>query len=351
MKVIGQDVSFSLLASEKAVPSFRLSNIDILKCNPAWKERGDSFFSNLDRRIQDTYGYIYRYVSSAPYLGQDDGNTSESLSQKALAQLIESGITKKYPPEFLIHGTTTSSRYSSTQSAALAASLGLEIPAPEVKSGCATGLVSMQMALNNLRLGYDCGLVVIGETLSRLQDPQNISSSVGLADAAAALVFSKQKVPSAPWITFEKSLHYTDGSACDFMTTRGKLPLSKTQVVEREFVLTGDEEAFHTKARYHYLRLIETILPTPEEKASVQWILGHQVNRSLLEDCQKTSRLSGKFFWVNEEYGNIGSVSIPVALHEGFKRKIFSSGDRVLLITVGGGMNCIAQLWKIIETP
>jgi len=349
MKVIGQDVSFSIVAAEQAVPSLQLSNIDILKTNPDWKDRDESFFQNLDRRIQETYGYVTRYVSSAPSMEKDDGNTSESLALQALQKVLDLDLIKKIPPEFLIHGTTTSSRYSSTQSAALALSLGLEISAPEVKAGCATGLVAIQMALNNLKLGYDQGLVVISETLSRLQDPKNISSSLGLADAAAALMFSKQKHASTPWIRAEKSLHYTDGSACDMMTTRGRMPLLQGHSVDREFILSGDESAFQEKARQHYLRLIETLLPTSKERSSVNWILSHQVNRSLLEETQKASGLSGQIFWVNEQYGNIGSVSIPICLYEGLKRKIFSDKDRLLLITVGGGMNCVAQLWQIIE--
>lgn len=342
IKVISPDVSFCLAETNVAVPTFRLSNMDILSEAPSLKGRNESFLKNFDERIRTTYGYVHRWVSYAPYLKKDDGSTSESLAIRAFQS-----VTKTVRPEFLVHGTTTSARYTSTQSSALASALGYELPAAEVKAGCGTGLVATQMALNYLSQGYSSGVVVASETLSRVQDPQNVGSWLGLADAAAALLITKNPTDAGTRFKCERSLHYTDGSGFETMITRGLLPLNPGHVVGNEFILSGDQDAFLELAKKHYQKLVTTILPTANDRASIQWVLTHQVNRSIIQDCLNSTGVSGEVFWINDEYGNIGSVSVLACLHEAIKKNIFRKGDRILLMTVGGGLNCVAMVWTV----
>ena len=343
MKVIELNLPFKIVCSSVAKPSRSFSNIEILQRIPEFSEKSNYYLQAADRRIQESFGYENRYLSFAPQFNYDDGLTSEDLAVTALRQCL---IQADIQPELLIHGTTTSSRYTSTQAAGLAQKMDSMIPAFEVKAGCASGMVAMQSAFMWMSQGYDSALMVVAETLSRVQSPLNPSSGLGLADAAAALMLQRTPANIADF-TCEKILYYTDGSAADLMTSRVQLPLKKGSVVEHEFSISGNEALFQEKAQFHYQNMIRTLLPEQSDRDSIQWVLSHQVNRSLIEHCLNECHLHAQALWINKEYGNIGSVSIPALLHHFHTlNNQFQSRDRLLLITVGGGMNCQAQLWR-----
>ncbi|MFI1980647.1 3-oxoacyl-ACP synthase III family protein [Streptomyces wedmorensis] len=76
----------------------------------------------------------------------------------------------------------------------------------------------------------------------------------------------------------------------------------------------------------------------------------HQANGVMLGELVERSGLSGaRTHLVVEEYGNMGSASLPFALDRANRANAFSDGDLVLLAGFGGGMSIGACLlrWRV----
>jgi 3-oxoacyl-[acyl-carrier-protein] synthase-3 len=75
----------------------------------------------------------------------------------------------------------------------------------------------------------------------------------------------------------------------------------------------------------------------------------HQVNRGLVKEVfTKTGLGSVPVVWDSLENGNIGGASILFSLAKAFAEKKFKKGDRILVVSVGGGLSYGAQVWKIL---
>jgi 3-oxoacyl-[acyl-carrier-protein] synthase-3 len=73
----------------------------------------------------------------------------------------------------------------------------------------------------------------------------------------------------------------------------------------------------------------------------------HQANRFILEFLRKSMKIEiAKFFYYIENVGNTVSSTIPIALKEGIKAGIISSGKNVLLAGFGVGYSWGATILK-----
>jgi 3-oxoacyl-[acyl-carrier-protein] synthase III len=342
VKPIHYQLPLKLRGYGHAEPERSVTNIELLARTPQFKGRPDSFLEKVEERMVQGFGFKKRRMLALP--GDDISSIKESSEtlgvesgRKALLNLTER-------PEILIHGTTTTSRYTGSQATAIAGKLGLTIPAYETKAGCSTGLAGLHMAYSFLSSGYESALCVFSETLSKVIDLPNQEAWFGLADGAASLFISKTATGESDF-TVLKSLFFTDGEHIDLYSTQGMLPPTAPTLAAGGYVLRGDPEKLRQQALRRYQDLISTLL-TDEERRSIRHIMCHQVNRQLVTDVIELTGISGEPFWINHEYGNIGGTTIPFSICLAMEQKKFESGDLILLMSVGGGVSAAAQLWR-----
>ncbi len=79
----------------------------------------------------------------------------------------------------------------------------------------------------------------------------------------------------------------------------------------------------------------------------VQHFVPHQPNGILIQKLVEKAGLAGaRTHRTVEQYGNIGSASVPVALDAAHRSGAFSAGDNVMLAGFGGGMSIGACLLR-----
>src|SRR6185503_3112834 len=86
-----------------------------------------------------------------------DEETSELLALEAARRAL--GGHSGAELQAFIHGTTTTSRYTGSQAAAILGRLDSHASAWELKAGCSTSLASLHLAVALLGSGYDNVLV------------------------------------------------------------------------------------------------------------------------------------------------------------------------------------------------
>lgn len=192
MNILKPDIQFEITGTSRILPeSGPITNFEILKNFPRTADKSQGFLEKFAEKIGEEFGFHTRYWCHKPWESLDNSRelTSESLAIQAVEKLIA-----HYKPEdidaFLL-GSTTNKRFTGSQAAAVLGSLGLNAPAYDLKTGCSTSLSTLHFAYALMALGYQKILVCCSETLSKVIDPENEKTWIGLADGAASLLLEK----------------------------------------------------------------------------------------------------------------------------------------------------------------
>ncbi|KGP63968.1 3-oxoacyl-ACP synthase [Legionella norrlandica] len=343
MNILKPEICFDITAASRALPqSGPITNLEILKNFPRTSDKSQGFLEKFAEKIGEEFGFYTRYWCHKPWESLDTSRelTSESLAIQAVNQLLS-----QYRPEkieaFLL-GSTTNKRFTGSQAAAVLGNIGLNAPAYDLKTGCSTSLSTLHFAYALMALGYQKILVCCSETLSKVIDPENEKTWIGLADGAASLLLEKNK--TGPF-TIEQSFFSTDGRYVDAFTTQGVFPPTHEQIDSVGYHLVGDETLMKDLAYSRYMEMINNLLPTEKEKHEITWVIPHQVNRKLIEQVLRETHLTNKIIlWDADTIGNIGGASILYTLAKAVNEKLFDKPGKILLMSVGGGLSYAGQV-------
>lgn len=343
MQILKPNIRFNIVAAARIWPNFpAISNLDILQKFPRTAQKSAHFHQKMDEKIRDGFGYVNRYWSYKPWesLDQAINITTETLAKEAVEKVF-SQCDQRSLQAFLF-GSTTNKRYTGSQAAAVLGQFGLQLPAYDLKAGCSTSLATFHLAYALMSLGYNHILVSCAETLSKVIDPRNEKTWFGVADGAAALWLQKT---STGHFTIEKSFFTTDGTHADIYTTPGVLPPTHSQLDNHDYSLQGDEMLLKDLALERYLKMIDYMLPSQQERAEINWIIPHQVNRKIIDYVIEQKQLkNAQLLWDADQFGNLGGTSILFTLVRAIEEKVFNQNGKILLMSVGGGLSFAAQV-------
>jgi 3-oxoacyl-[acyl-carrier-protein] synthase-3 len=342
--VIDARVNVRVRGAGRAVPAGpALTNVDLLSLDADLRNRDAAFLGELGARIESKFGVSRRYLAHQPWRPRPDrGESSEDLAFEALKAAV--GETPGTGPSLLVHGTTTSSRYTGSQAAAILGRLGLVAPAFEIKAGCSTSVASLHMAVAFLLAGYPDVAVACAETLSRVMHPAIRETWFGLADGGAAVWLERDNV--SPDFAITRSMFSTDGQHVDLFTTRGLLPPTVDEIQANGYSLDGDKDRLGVLARARYTEMLDELFSETYPLSDVDWIVPHQVSRMVIDDVLRSRDCRAAVAWDALEVGNLGGASVLYSLARCLEQGVFRPGDRILLMSVGGGLSSGAQIWE-----
>ncbi len=324
-------------------PTESVDNFTLLKMHPDTAGKPDAFLKAMAQKIENAYGQGRRRMIRPP------GATppADELASEDLAVLASKEALQGKTPSVFVLGSTTSRRYTGSQAGATTAKLGLSIPSFETRAGCSTSQAALLYGYGLLRLGYPDVLVACAETLSKVIHPEIKETWFGFADGAGALWLASDD--KNPTFEVERVCFNTEGEFADMYTVPGRLPPEKSEVEAHRYSMSGDSQEMKELSLNRYVCTIEAILPTAADRADIQWIVPHQVNRGLLKEVfTKTGLDSVPVVWDSLDNGNIGGSSVLFSLAKAFAEKKFKKGDRILIVSVGGGLSYGAQIWKML---
>lgn len=322
-----------------------VSNAELLARDPEQQGRPPEALEALGRKLTARLGFSQRYLARLPGATSEpprpDEETSESLALAAARRALNGRSGAEL--EAFIHGTTTTSRYTGSQAAAILGRLESHAAAWELKAGCSTSLASLHLAVGLLGSGYGNVLVSCAETLSKVMNPALKETWYILADGGAALWLRRE--PVTPDFEIRQCLYATDGTLVDLYTTPGKLPPDRATLEQGGYCMFGDGARLRKEALRRYREMLQALFPGGRGLERIRWVVAHQINRKLIEQVCQESGLSARLVWSADRFGNLGGTSVLFSLSEALEQGLFEPGDSVLLMSVGGGLSFAMQHW------
>ncbi len=229
-------------------------------------------------------------------------------------------------------------------------------PVLDIKQQCAGLIYGMSIADHFIRAGtYKHVLIACSEVLSKRidgsYDGRNIAILLG--DGAGAAVVGPSNDPEQGIIS---TILHADGSEAKSLYTAAPGSASgKMCMVDKDDIDAGRVH-FRMDGRVVFEngvgRMSEAVFESFEANGvtfeDVDMLIPHQANLRMLEAIiQRVDAPEDKVFVNVEQYGNMASACLPIALDETRKQGKVNSGDLVLLVAFGSGFVWASALMRM----
>jgi 3-oxoacyl-[acyl-carrier-protein] synthase-3 len=229
----------------------------------------------------------------------------------------------------------------------LQAKLGLPgVPAIDIRQQCAGLIYGLSLADHFVRGGgYRHVLVACSEVLSKRidgsYDGRNIAILLG--DGAGAAVVGPAEGPDHAILS---TILHADGrgAKCLYTAAPGS-GLGRTEHITKDDIDAGrvhfrmdGKAVFQNGVDKMSEAVFESLRANGLALDQIDVLVPHQANLRMLEAIVAKTGVPREKVFVNvEEYGNIASASLPIALHEARQSGMARPGSLVMLVAFGSG--------------
>jgi len=235
--------------------------------------------------------------------------------------------------------------------------LGLSgIPVIDIKQQCAGLIYGLAIADHFVRAGtYRHVLVVCAEMLSKRidgsYDGRNIAILLG--DGAGAAVVGPSKSRSKGILS---TILHADGSGAKALVTAAPgSGLGRKEHITKDDIDSGrvhfrmdGKAVFENGVARMSGAVFESLSANGLTMDQIDVLIPHQANLRMLEAIVKQTGFPQEKVYVNvEEYGNIASASLPIALDEARRKGMVKPGSLVLLVAFGSGFVWASALLRL----
>lgn len=203
----------------------------------------------------------------------------------------------------------------------------------DISAACSGFVYGLSMGEKLIRTGKHLGMIIGGETLSKVIDWQDRSTAVLFGDGSAGVLLESTEEQH-----FFKEKLQADGSRSKCLTSgyaENNSPFYKKESVSSPY-LSMDGRAIYDFSLKDVAKNISEIVD--EE---VSYLLLHQANKRIIEKVAKRLAIPREKFLTNmEENGNTSAASIPLLLDKSVKEGVLSIGSKqkIVLTGYGGGL-------------
>lgn len=314
------------------IPSVRVDSTDL-----------DQRFGVAPGQVEQLTGIRTRYycneAETAPYIGAKaslDALRRADLSMKQIDALISvCGVSPQLVP--------------------CAASLILRemgeldagIPAFDVNATCLSFLAGFEMMSHLIAAGrYKRVLLVAAETPSVILDPRHLESASLIGDGAAAVILEPAAPGDGSGVLGARLETYPRGvEACEVKGLGTTLhPKGRRRTSDEDGYLKMDGQGIFRLTYSLMPRFMEQYLrDTGQAPDDIDLLIPHQASgpgvRVMLRRFVTPGAEGGRVFIYLEDYGNVGSASIPLGIHLAIEQGRMKRGTRVLLVGTGAGLS------------
>jgi 3-oxoacyl-[acyl-carrier-protein] synthase-3 len=282
-------------------------------------------------------GFKKRYWTHTPgTIISHDELTSADLMIEAAENAIKDSNINKDEIDFVIAVTITSPRYSTSMGAFVAGKLGINAPAFEMKSGCASNIFSITLAAQLLQNGARNVLITCGETTTKILKLNSTMAYAG-GDAGAAIVLSRTDNNDKGIVAAYLN---TNGSYSSYMGVSGLMPPNQQDLDHENYYLTyveGAEDFLQDAWSSTPEILYNASGIKPDE---IDCLIPHQVHKKRTIAAAQAACISiDKTINIIGDIANCGSSTILVALDYARKNNKLTKDQTALLIAAGGGIS------------
>ncbi|MBM3861891.1 MAG: ketoacyl-ACP synthase III [Verrucomicrobia bacterium] len=274
----------------------------------------------------------------------------------ARAAVADAGLQMK-DIDLLIMNTITPDHADPGTAFFLQAKLGLPgIPAIEIRQQCAGLIYGLAIADSFIKAGaYRHVLIVCAEMLSKRIDGSYDGRNIGilLGDGAGAVVVGASDDPKRGILS---TILHADGTGAKALYTAAPGSGSgRTSYITKEDVEAGSvhfrmdgKAVFENGVAGMSGAAFESLQVNGLTLDDIDVLIPHQANLRMLEAVVAKVGMPKERVFVNvEEYGNMASACLPVALDQARKSGMVKDGKSVLLVAFGSGFVWASALLRM----
>jgi len=297
-----------------------------------------------DEWITSRTGIKQRRISS--------GEKTYQMAAKAAKEAIKNAGIEKEEIDLIILATITPDFFMPSTANLVQAELGLDdIPSFDITAGCTGFVYGLQVADQFIKSKQSKTILVIGvEVLSKVTDWSDRNTCVLFGDGAGAVILKSSS---------------QEGIICTYTGSQGDLkelitlpavPLKNPFLHipnnngRPSNISMNGKEVFQFAIRIMIKSISQVLNKSNLSIDDIDYIVPHQANIRIIDYVAKKLKVERKKFIINlDRFGNTSSASIPLALNEAHKKKMFCQGDRIIMVAFGGGLTWGSALlnWTI----
>jgi 3-oxoacyl-[acyl-carrier-protein] synthase III len=303
--------NINIQAMISVLPSVQIDNRDILQ-------------GTAGQRIMNSTGIFRRRIAA-------ENETALSMSLRASEQLLLDNDISRQQCQLVVVVTQTPDYMLPGNAVQLQHALGLtkETVAFDVNLGCSGFIFGLwQIAQLIQSIDTEHALLVVGDTTSKLIEPNNPTVSCLFGDAVCVTLLTKAHIPSA--LAFHLG---SDGSGAPYLIQPNggaKLP-----GIRPNLFMDGTQVFAFTLREV--VKSITQCLDTAEVTLDdVDLVVMHQANKMMLEKLASKLGVAKEKVLINmQDVGNVSSASIPLAMCMASER--VEKAKNLLLVGFGVG--------------
>ena len=265
----------------------------------------------------------------------------------ASKKAIENANISKFDVDLIILATTTPDNTFPSTASLVQKKLEINAVSFDVQAVCAGFVFALSVAKSMMMEGtYKNCLVIGADSMSKLLDWKDRSTSVLFGDGAGAIILQKydnSEKKYDDWGVLSNVIK-SDGQFYDLLKTNGGVSSNQnTGFIEME----GKEIFKHAIDKLS--TSLEDALKASDKKIDeLDWLVPHQANqRIILAVADKLKIDVNKVISTVKCHGNTSAASIPLALENAIASNKILNGNLIGLHAIGGGLSWGASIIRI----
>jgi len=298
----------------------------------------EKIMDTTDEWIRDRTGISKRHIAAGD-------ETTCDLAEIAANNAIEAAGHVPQDIDLIVVATTTPDRVFPSTACLLQQRLDIHgCAAFDVQAVCTGFIYALGIADKFIKTGSArCALVVGSETLSRIVDWNDRSTSILFGDGAGAVILESSEEPGI----LSTHLH-ADGSYEHLLTVPAGISAGYDLVqAGKAYVQMQGNEVFKMAVNTLGRIVDETLHANNLQKSDIDWLIPHQANIRIIQATAKKLGMSMDHVVVTvDEHGNTSAASVPLALDVAVRDGRVKKGETLLMEAFGGGFTWGSALLK-----
>jgi len=253
--------------------------------------------------------------------------------------------------DLIITATITPDMFFPSSACFIQAKLGAgNVACFDVSAACSGFIYALEVARTLIESGSYRNALVIGvEKLTAITDWEDRNTCVLFGDGAGAVVLGPVENGG-----IKSSYLGADGTKADLLNMPGggsRNPATHETVEKRmHYVKMKGNELFKYAVRLMAEAALEALKKANLNKSDIRYLIPHQANSRIIWATARKLELDENHVFVNiHKYGNMSSASCAIALCEVLSLKEIKTGDKLLLVSFGGGLTWGATVIEVSE--
>ena len=256
--------------------------------------------------------------------------TIEEMSIKAIEKLINATKIDVQEIDMIIVATTTTNNLMPGISNYIQKYFDIKkCISFDILAGCNGYINALDIAQMYIKSGkVNKGIVVGVDILSKYTDEKDVGTAIILADGAGATLIEKSE---NEYFSNIEAIPDKD----DILT------------IKKEEKISMDGISVYKYAVTETVKNINQLLEIANEKIeNIKYVVPHQSNLKIIKAI--SNRLGTEKMYTNiQNVGNTFCASIPIVLEEMQKKNLLKTGEKIILLGYGGGLNTGSILLEI----